>query len=121
MSITLTGTGGLFTRIGKIGKIAHNMRTYQGTTFPGIISEVMAQYDTLRTVVDGIPTADKDNRAAISTIMAALTTSAENTIIEMVKADKPTKAASLQDALEELITQMRAAVASIKKCTVTAT
>lgn len=121
MAITLTGTGGLFTRLGKIGKVADRMRVYQGTTLPTNISELMAQYDTLRAAVDGVPTADTDSRKAVSQIMATLSTAAQNTVIQMVRADKPTAAGSIGEALAELIAQMRTAVASVKTNTVTAT
>lgn len=121
MTILLTGAGGLFTRLGKIGKVADRMRVYQGTTLPTNISEVMAQYDTLRTAVGDVPAADIASRSAVSQIMQTLTADAQNTLLSMVLADKPSVSATPAAALQELINQMRTAVASVKTCAITAT
>lgn len=121
MAIDLTGNpGGLFRRIGRVGKIAQIARVYQGTTLPTDILTLMAQYDTLRTAVDGVPTADTTSRKAVSQIMSTLATSAQTTLALMVKSDKPNTDADVTSQLTELINQMRTAVASVKKQTVTA-
>lgn len=121
MTIPLTGTGGIFTRLGRIGKVAQDMRVYQGTTLPADILSLMAQYDSLRTAVDGVPTADLTSRQQVSQIMAALSTAAQNTLISMVLADKPAVSATPQASLQELITQMRVAAASVKANVIAAT
>jgi hypothetical protein len=121
MSLTFTGTGGLFTRLGRFGKVAYDMRTYQGTTLPANITSLMAQFDGLRVPVADIPAADVASRKSLSAIMSTLQTDAAATVVAMVKADKPAAASSLYTSLKEVIAQMVTAGDSVKAATVAAT
>lgn len=122
MTIALTGTGGLFTRIGRFGKIAQDMRIYQGTTLPADVLSLMAQYQSTRlTDVSDVPAAQVTSQASVEGIMATLVADAQKTLIGMVFDDKPTAANTLASSMQEVISQMKTAAASVKQQTVTAT
>lgn len=57
MAITYTGTGGLFTRLGKLVKYIHAWIAYQGTTLMGSGSgadEILDQFNDRRDLVGGV-------------------------------------------------------------------
>src|SRR5271166_3532640 len=119
MSITLTGTGGLFTRLGKIGKVAYNLNPWQSGTVPGLISAILAQYEsTLQAVVDGVADLQSSWNGQLESPMALLQQVAKQTVQQMCQADTPNQGGSLASSLQELITQMIAASASVQVCTV---
>jgi hypothetical protein len=117
MTIPLTGTGGLFTRLGRIGRLAQDVRSLS-TTLGTSFESLMAQYDTLRTAVDGVPTLARGVRTNLPTFLNTLSRNAETTLLEMVRADAPYAAGSVTEALQELIRQMITAGASVKTQTV---
>ncbi len=121
MSITLTGTGGLFTRLGKIGKVAFNFNPWQSSTVPGLISGILAQYEsTLPAVVDGVADLQSSWNGQLESPMALLQQVAKQTVQQMCQADTPNQGGSLASSLQELIVQMIAASASVQVCTVAA-
>ncbi len=112
MAITLTGTGGLFTRL---GKLAHFM-------FPTVNGDRGTSWET--EAIDAVETVDADNdpliREAFQPILAALgngqratsgmlsacRAAAQALLIRQVHADKPLPSQTLDEALPELIRQM---------------
>lgn len=126
MAITLTGTGGLFTRLGKLGHALNTINTARGTT---IADEV----------IDAVETADADNdpaiRQALANLLPALTNSqaalggtasvirqaAVSLLVRMVDADNPLPEQSEAAALDELIRQVIAADSYVAANTISAT
>lgn len=120
MAITFVASpGGLFNRIGRFGKLADRTRGHQANLLADFAS-LMAQYDTSRPSVDGVPSLDKQTRLSVSAFLSTLTLAGQKTILDMVKADRPDQAHTLGEALAEIVRQMRAGVVSVKKCTVAA-
>ena len=121
MSITLTGTGGLFTRMGRFGRMANDVRVYQldvGT----IIESLMEQFESenWREYVADVPQADLTSRKAVSQIMTQLAADAQAALIAQVAADRPSAGGTLGSALSELIRQMGIGSATVQACSVAA-
>jgi len=120
MAVTLTGTEGLFTRLGRIGKLASLTRIFQGGLGTYFNELLNAYNSSLRTATDGVATLNKSARLDVTAFLDALTPAAQATLLGMMKADKPNAAGSVVDAVTELIKQMKAASQSVAGCTVTA-
>ncbi len=71
MSIPLTGSGGLFTRLGKVFKFVRLMNAYQATV-PTNIEAIMAQYDGLRDAAALLPLQSLAGRQGVSVIFPTL-------------------------------------------------
>lgn len=121
MSITLTGTGGLMTRLGRFGHTAQVIRGHQSSLSTDLTSLVGQYQSTRQTDVDGCPTAYAASQTAASGLMATLSAAAQATLIGMVHDDKPTASGSLADAVAEVIKQMRAGSSTVKASTIAAT
>lgn len=119
MSLPLTGTGSVFARLGRFGKVADRLRTYQA----GIDTDqgtLLAQFIGLPIAVDGVPTLLNTAKENASTTLDALAPFASDTLIRMVRADSPAFAGSISDALALLVAQMKTAAASVQVQAVTA-
>lgn len=123
MSIPLTGSNGLFTRLGKIFKFDRLQQTYQASV-PGALDAIMQQYATPdRPAVAALPTLSTPNRLGCGNIFGAqggTQQSAVQTLLSMVADDQPARATTLAAALTELIRQMNGSSDSVKACTVSA-
>lgn len=126
MAITLTGTGGLFTRLGKLGHALNTINTARGTTIPD-------------EVIDAVETADADNDPAIRQALASLLSALSNgqsslggmasvirqaavsLLIRQVNADNPLPEQTEAAALDELIRQVIAADSYVAANTISAT
>jgi hypothetical protein len=113
MAVTLTGTNGLFTRLGKLFQIAVQVKSAQGTLATEI-QDALNEFDV----------GDNDHALALTGIKEAaqmsmasvysnIRTVAHKTLIEMVHDDDPLPSKHLRAALERLIKQMEDASASI--------
>ena len=118
MAITLTGSGGLFTRLGKIFKFNVGISTHQATTIVNRVEEVMAAFDTLRLPVASVRPSQLGNKQGAGNIFPVLQQAAIDTLMAMVLADKPARAGSLASSIQEVITQMVAASSTVKACTI---
>ena len=113
MAVTLTGTNGLFTRLGKLFQIAVQVKSFQAT----LATEIQDALDEF----DG---GDNDHALALTgikesaqmscaSVYHAIRSVAHKTVIEMVNDDDPLPAKTLDSALDRLIKQMEDASASI--------
>jgi hypothetical protein len=120
MSIAMTGTGGLFTRVGRTGRMANDMRVYQ-LDIGSIIETLMEQFNTenWRQYVQQVPQGDLNARlqaeSLINSVLVQATTAA---LVAQVAADRPSAGGSTSAALLELITQMIAGGYYVNPCTV---
>jgi hypothetical protein len=126
MSLSFANTAGnLFNRLGRYGKLADKGATFQADLYT-YFGQLLAQYDSsvatpLLESVSGVASLrDSTREAVVAAYMDALKSAAADTIVRMVRADKPTSADSLTSALYEVYLQMQTAGATIKKCTVAA-
>jgi hypothetical protein len=125
MALSFANTAGnLFNRLGRYGKLALVARVFQGD-LATYFNALLAQYDSsvaspLQLPENNIPSLRDATQESASLFMDSLIGNATTTVLEMVKADKPSVAGSLQDAITEIRSQMITAGASVKKCTVAA-
>lgn len=120
MSIPLTGTGGLFTRIGLLLGSLNAINNFRGTVLPPAIDDIQAQYATAdQIVVDNIQTLLLQYQYAMGLMPSQLQTIAVNTILTMVNAAYPQfQASSLPAAMQALINQMLDDGDTVQSCTV---
>lgn len=107
MAVTLTGTGGLFTRLGKLFGMAKDIRTHMADLTTET-DDVLDQYEGARDLSVGLQESLESFRGSASTPQGTIQTIAERTVIEMVHADDPLPRKSLNDALDRLFDQMTA-------------
>jgi len=112
MAVTLTGSNGLFTRLGKLFKVVDRVYTHQTSASAGLAAEI-------EDVVDEYNSADmqyaqdftlKDAnltwQLASASIYTAVSNIARATVIGMVDDDTTLNAKNLDTALDELFDQM---------------
>lgn len=145
MSITLTGTGGLFTRTGVWARLIRTLNGARGSTAPNpgsswggttktifdlqtAVANINAQYaSTLQGIAAGLYGVSANDgvigtiRQSVGSQLNTLATAVRNTIIQMADADSPLPVEDLPTALGVLISQMKGTADSIKKPTVTIT
>jgi len=113
MAVTLTGSNGLFTRLGKLFQIAVQVKTFQATLATEI-QDALDEFDggdnDHALAITGIKTASQKSCAAV---YGSIRAAAHKTLIEMVDDDDPLPAKTVDMALERLIRQMEDASASI--------
>lgn len=116
MAVTLTGSNGIFTRLGKLFQVAQRIVDHQSGSGSGI-------YDEVEDVIDEFDSADMhmvqnilDPRAMQQRAGLALydlQVAARAIVIGMVNDDADLPDDSLETALKELIRQMEASSASV--------
>lgn len=121
MSINFTT---YFTRLGKIINWIKVVNTHRGTTLPTDTDELLDQYTSdndAREMVTGVLDALRAYQAGGATITTAARTAAENTLIEMIKADNPQEEDNVEESLKELVTQMEDNSESVDAASVSVT
>lgn len=142
MSIPLTGTGGLFTRLGLIFGLARNLWGFVGKTSPSPSSDwgasgptidaaqvacnlIAAQYQsTLQSSIDTLyQQLSSFQTSAPQQFVTYLQSLAQNTLITMANDDTPLPAGSnqLTASMSLLISQMTSGTQTVQDCTVSAT
>lgn len=131
MAVTLTGTGGWGTRFGRIVKLIDSANDFLGggdLTSGGLRSvgvgtdNIEAQFaSTLQNVIDGLYTTRDGCREALDGFKSELRELAETFTIEMVHADNPLPAKTIEEALKELFRQMRSSSDDFDASTVSST
>ena len=112
MAVTIAGTNGLFTRLGKLFFIAEKVEAHQGTGANSLADEIEDAVDTFNsadmhmisdfTAKDAILSHQKN----AANIYNQISNTAKSTVIEMVNDDTTLNQKSLRQALVELIDQM---------------
>lgn len=123
MSVTLTGTGGLFTRLGKIGKFLNDLNSYRGSTTVGPdVDAIGGQYQSTRQdLVDQLYSQRDAYRAVHSSQTTALRTLATNTIVAMFDDDSPLVDKTPRGAMTKLIAQLTGSGDSVNHSVVSVT
>lgn len=124
MAIPLTGTGGLFTILGQMGSIQHDLQLFQSTTLFSDIDTIVSQFNS--TAYEDVIATFSGNKFGYITgtnlTATTLQATAAALVNRMVNADVPLSSNSdINLSLIELIRQMVAAAASVPACAVTAT
>lgn len=106
MAIALTGTGGLFTRLGKVGNIINVVNTFRGTTIVADVDELEDQYNNDRDLSQTVQPGLTGHQSGMSAMLSIVQSVGRQTVIDMVSDDNPQEDRGLSTALTELKTQM---------------
>jgi len=112
MAITLTGSGGLFTILGKLFHAQGVLNTARSTTVPDEIVDLIAALGDLSISLNAEAIGagleeDTLRWQSDDTLMGRLQTVAANLVVELVNSDSPQNSADLRTAMLELINQMQ--------------
>lgn len=143
MTISLTGTGGIYTRIGKCVKVARDLNGVRGSADPSATStplwgatgptigniqtlfgEIYGQYEANNAslaLVANLPSAMQSFQQTVGAPNATMRDLAIATLIFMANNDTPLISQTLTNAMTVLVSQMKAAGTKITGNTVTAT
>lgn len=123
MAVTLIGTGGLFTILGKMGKLAHDVQSFQATTLLTDVNAVPTAFNgTLFEDVIGSFSAQRFSVVTAAGGQAGILQSTAATLVNrMINADTAlTSATDIYLSLVELIRQMKVSADSVNDCVVSA-
>lgn len=123
MAITLTGSEGLFTRLGRFGDLYLNTVTNVGSALDVAVEDIRDEFETGAdaSVIDGIYAARNAFRTTPTGFLQQLQTMMQNTVVEQVNRDTPLLSKTLSNALLELIRQMKANGDDVLRPTISAT
>ncbi len=115
MAVTLTGSGGLFTRLGAIFKIVERVEDHIDD-LDSRIDTADGQYASAsRDMVLPLVGARDAIKAMAGSVVDSAWAAAERTIVDMVQADAPQPTRDIGTALRELVSQMTTAGASVSQ------
>lgn len=111
MAITLTGAGGLFTRLGKLFYVLSILNAWRGTTLPTEVEDAIETLDgdldaVRNTLVPGMLAAETGAQNSFSSLTSAIRAAAEKLLVKMVNDDNPLVDAGLEASLRELVRQI---------------
>lgn len=121
MAITMIGSGGIFTRFGKLAGYAKTLRTLQKTTIATEVDDVLGAFsDADKDQVSSLLSDIDQHRTFIDGALVRIFDCARLALIEQVHADHPLDDKTLAAALAELRIQMAAGSDDIDAPTVSA-
>jgi streptogramin lyase len=117
MTIPLTGTGGLFTRLGAIGGIIADSNAFQATNIPSDTDFITDNYSGQDlSLIDTVGTQQASGQSVMSGYLSYWQSVAVNTVNQMVYEDNPLISASdIVASLQEVIYQMQQNSQSLKQ------
>jgi hypothetical protein len=129
MAIDLDSGNGLFDRLGAMGYLLNVLNDFVGgsaaDTVPKETNDVLAMYDaesnTIRSTVAGLLPGLTTFQATAGQLRTAIRTATQNTLIEMADADATLSARTVEDALDELVSQMISGSEDVDASTVSGT
>lgn len=122
MAITLTGTGGIFTRLGKLAGGINEANTARASTLTARVEAIDNQYEAAQqSVVDSIYSQRDSFISSSTSWLTYLQQLAQDTMITQANADTALSELTLTKALELLISQMEDTSDSINRPTISAT
>jgi hypothetical protein len=118
MAIPLTGSTGLFTRLGRLaGLLKWNAR--QQARLNARRHDTLSSFSSRMDLVGTIPTTIETATASQAAYTQQIVAAAQRTLLDMVKADAPERATSVPIAVAEVIRQMIAANKFVSRCGLT--
>src|ERR1700733_13331199 len=107
MGIPLTGSGGLFSRMGALAQLKNNVNVNRGTTIPADVNSINSQYETTdQNLLTNLYQTLSLYQNSSSTFSSYIKSLASSTIIQMVNDISPQANQNLSTALQFLINQM---------------
>jgi hypothetical protein len=120
--IQLTGSGSLFSRLGKIGVTINTINAFRGPSAAILTNNIDGQYATAdQNLTDLLWTNLTTFQNAAGAFMRPLQQLAQNTVVQMVNNNMPQSDSSIQTALNYLINQMISYGQTVQNCTPSAT
>lgn len=118
MGIPLTGTGGLFTRVGLTGGILNSINTYRGSTIPPKVNNLQSQFDaTDQNLIDLLYTNLLNWQNASTAYLRTQRALAQTVVTQMVNEAQPQSSlTSLPVCMSYLISQMQASGQTVQAC-----
>ena len=112
MAITLTGSGGLFTRLGKLVSYLNAVNEARGSDFVDEAIAALATVDAdtdpqIRDAMGAIIAQLQAGQNSLSGVVAGCRQAAERLLVNQVDADKPLPSRNVANALAELIRQLQ--------------
>jgi hypothetical protein len=122
MAIDFDATdGSLFPRLGRVGAMLLSVNETQAGV-ESTVADLLGRYPPVDQDITGqLATARATTISALKSLMTTPQIVARDTLLRMVKADQPTRAGSVLDAVKELIRQMIAEGKSVPRCVVGST
>jgi hypothetical protein len=122
MSIPLLGTGGLFTRLGKLAKILRLANIYSDTTLDPAVTVALGALGSEYGLAAPLAEQQASIKSAPNSVGGIVQQMMQSVLIRMVNEDVTlSNTNDLALAMNELINQIIAAAAYVSPCTVTAT
>jgi hypothetical protein len=123
MTVSLTGTSGLFTRLGRFGDLYLNTVTGYGSALDTAIEDIRDEFEAggQGIVIDSLYTARNAYRGVHSGFLGTLQTMMQQTVIEQVNDDTALVSKTLANALTELLRQMTASSDTVLRPTTSGT
>ena len=110
MAVTLISTNGIFTRLGKLFKIARDVESHQTDASAGLaaqIEDVIDEYNSAdMKYADALFDSTENWQLSAANIYTAISILARDTVIGMVDDDNTLNQKTIKNAIEELIDQM---------------
>lgn len=125
MAITLTGSNGLFTRLGRLMDLAKKVRTHQALLVTEL-NDIIGQYSAADMhMLGNLPSSRQDYIEQAGGIVADISIAMEKTLVEMAYADAVTGTTDTMvdkttlEALKFLVRQMTTAGSTLEATTIT--
>ena len=119
--IPLTGTGGLFTRVGALGALASAVNVARGVMIPTHITEINNQFETSnQDVINNLYSYLSAYQNSGAGIQSNVKSMASQTVVEMANQSVLLPNNNISTSLQLLISQMLAADQSVNACNVSA-
>jgi Carbohydrate binding domain len=118
MGIPLTGSGGLFSRMGALAQLKNDVNVNRGTTIPADVNSINSQYETTdQNLLTNLYQTLSSYQNSSSTFSSYIRSLASSTIIQMVNDISSQANQNLSTALQFLINQMLATGQTVNRCT----
>lgn len=118
-TLPLTGTGGLFTRIGKLGSIIDDVNAHRGTDVPSLINSVVLDYQSAdQDVINNLYSYLSSYQSGNSSLPSSLKSMAQSLVVEMVEDVSPQPSKSLSNAIGFIVRSMKGTGDTVKGPTI---
>jgi hypothetical protein len=117
MPIPLTGSSGLFPRMGVLAELLNSINQSRGTTVPSNVTAISNQYEsTDQNVINNLYQSLTAYQNSASSFNSTIKSIASNTITQMVNDVSPLQNQNLSTALQAVINQMIQQSQTVNQC-----
>jgi hypothetical protein len=116
MSVLLTGSGSLFERLGRIGRVLRSIAEFRAGGLGTEVDDLVATYDLQRDLGAAVTNRQPQARTAAGDLSQTLVAVARETLRRMVQDDQPARSWTVDEAVAEVVRQMDDAGESVSEC-----